>query len=123
MEKAGNRSQVESTALDSSAAKIEVKAPTGISSNIRVSLIVDYIFWIMVAIVLLRFAFKLIGANSHNAFVTLIYNGTNPVVGIFEGIVRDVTSGTMVVEFSSLITVIVLWLIYKAILRAIAIMK
>jgi len=77
----------------------------------------------MVAVVLLRFAFKLIGANSNNAFVTLIYNFTNAFVGIFQGIVGNVISGTMVIEFSSLITIVIFWLIYKAALRLLAIMK
>ncbi|PIX52640.1 MAG: hypothetical protein COZ51_02925 [Candidatus Aquicultor secundus] len=100
-----------------------MKTPTEISSNIKIALIVDYIFWIMVAVVLLRFAFKLIGANSNNAFVTLIYNFTNAFVGIFQGIVGNVISGTMVIEFSSLITIVIFWLIYKAALRLLAIMK
>ncbi|HCH00106.1 MAG TPA: hypothetical protein DE036_10180 [Actinobacteria bacterium] len=123
MEEVGTRSQVEQTALDNNAATSGLKPPTEISSSIKASQIVDYVFWIMVAIVLLRFAFKLIGANSHNAFVTLIYNATAPVVDIFRGIVGDVVSGTMVIEFSSLIAIIILWLIYKAVLRLITIVK
>ncbi|MBE0448267.1 MAG: YggT family protein [Actinobacteria bacterium] len=123
MEEASNRSQVESPAFDGNIAKTEVKAPAGINSSIRISLIVDYIFWVVAAVILLRFAFKLIGANSQNAFVTLVYNFTNPVVSLFKGIVSDVTSGNMVIEVSSLITIVILWLIYKAVLRLITIMK
>ncbi|MBS3908491.1 MAG: YggT family protein [Actinobacteria bacterium] len=123
MEEVGNHSRVEPNTLDNNAATSKLKPPTEISSSIKASQIVDYVFWIMVAIVLLRFAFKLIGANSHNAFVTLIYNATAPIVDIFKGIVSDVVSGTMVIEFSSLIAIVILWLIYKAALRLIAIMK
>ena len=96
-----------------------VRTGTGNKAN----LIADYIFWIMAAVVLLRFAFKLIGANSHNTFVTLIYNVTAPVANIFGGIVSDVVSGPMVIEFSSLIAVAILWLLYKGALRLITIVK
>jgi len=123
MDEAGTHSQVERTALDGNAAMSKVKPPTEINSSIKASLIVDYVFWVMVAVVLLRFAFKLIGANAENAFVTLMYNVTAPIVDIFKGIVGDVVSGTMVIEFSSLISIIILWLIYKAVLRLITIMK
>jgi len=123
MEEAGNRSQVENSALDANAARIGIKAPPEINPNIKASMIVDYIFWIMMAVILLRFAFKLIGANSQNAFVALVYNFTGSVVDIFGGIVNDVTSGNMIIEFSSLISIVILWLVYKAALRLIAILK
>ncbi len=123
MEKVENHTQIETPVLNESSASAGIKTPTELSSNIKIALIVDYIFWIMVAVVLLRFAFKLIGANSHNAFVTLVYNFTNAFVGIFQGIVGNVASGTMIIEFSSLITIVIFWLIYKAALRLLAIMK
>lgn len=104
-------------------AKIEAKIPAEPDSRIRATLIIDYIFWVTVAIILLRFAFKLIGASDQNAFVGLIYNSTNGLVGVFQGIVSDAISGPMVVEFSSLITIVILWLIYKGILRLIVITK
>lgn len=123
MEKLENHTQVEAPILNENPAETGIKTPTEINSSIKMAMIVDYIFWIMVAVVLLRFAFKLIGANPLNAFVTLINNFTNPFVGIFQGIVGNVTSGNMIIEFSSLITIVILWLIYKAALRLITIMK
>lgn len=108
---------------ESQQAKIETKISAEPDSNIKVTLIIDYVFWVTVAIILLRFAFKLIGASDQNAFVGLIYNSTNALVGVFQGIVSDAISGPMVVEFSSLITIVILWLIYKGILRLIAITK
>ncbi|HEY3373745.1 MAG TPA: YggT family protein [Candidatus Aquicultor sp.] len=118
---------ISNPALDPSTPQAQATAPAYTQpletrSN-KAFLVVDYIFWILVAVTLLRFAFKLIGANSHNAFVTLIFNFTDPVVNIFKGIVGDVTSGTMVIEFSSLISIVILWLIYKAALRLIVITK
>jgi uncharacterized protein YggT (Ycf19 family) len=91
-------------------------------TKVRPSQIVDYFFWVVVAVVLLRFAFLLIGANRENAFVKLIYNFTQPMVGVFKGIVTDIQSGNFQIEISSLIALLVIWLVYQAVLRLFRIM-
>jgi hypothetical protein len=83
----------------------------------------EYIFWILSAVVLLRFAFKLIGANPKNQFVVLIYQSTDAIVNIFKGIVGDITSGTITIELSSLITVLILYLVFKAVAKLITIVR
>jgi uncharacterized protein YggT (Ycf19 family) len=98
-------------------------ARSSTSTGSKANQIAEYVFWVLAAIVLLRFAFKLIGANSHNAIVVLIYNATNPVINMFKGIVGDVVSGPMVIEFSDLIAVLILWLIYKAVVKLITIAR
>lgn len=123
MEKPENLSQIDSQVIDNNSARVNINLPTATYPSLKVNLIVDYIFWILVAVTLLRFAFKLIGANAQNVFVSLIYNFTNLIVGAFQGIVGDVTSGNMVVEFSSLISIVILWLVYRAVLRLIVILR
>jgi uncharacterized protein YggT (Ycf19 family) len=99
------------------------QGPVRTRTGFKAAQIAEYVFWVLAAVVLLRFAFKLIGANSHNTFVVLVFNLTNPVVNLFKGIVGDVTSGPMVIEFSSLISVLILWLIYKAVAKLITIAR
>ncbi len=123
MEKPENLSQIDSQVIDDNSARVNINLPTATHPSLKVNLVVDYVFWILVALTLLRFAFKLIGANAQNVFVSLIYNFTNLIVGAFQGIVGDVTSGNMVVEFSSLISIVILWLVYRAVLRLIVILR
>jgi uncharacterized protein YggT (Ycf19 family) len=97
--------------------QLEIEKETIRVTRIRPSQIVDYFFWVIVAVILLRFAFLLIGANKENAFVKLIYNFTQPMVGVFKGIVTDIQSGNFQIEISSLIALLVIWLLYQAVLR------
>jgi cobalamin synthase len=99
------------------------QGPVRTRSGFKAAQIAEYVFWVLAAVVLLRFAFKLIGANSHNTFVVLVFNLTNTVVNLFKGIVGDVISGPMVIEFSSLISVLILWLMYKAVAKLITIAR
>ncbi len=80
----------------------------------------DAVFWVIESCIIIRFIFKLVGANTENSFVKLIYDITNPFVAFFQGIVNDITtSGGNVFEISALITLVVLWLLYLAIIRVI----
>ncbi len=120
MEKPENHSQVDIKVIDG-IIRANMNLPTVTNPALKINFIVDYIFWILVAVVLLRFAFKLIGANAQNIFVSLVYSFTNLIVGSFQGIISNVTSGNVVVDFSSLISIIILWLVYRAVLKLIVI--
>lgn len=89
----------------------------------KAALVIDYVFWVLAAIILLRFAFKLIGAASQNTLVGVVYGLTNPTIDLFRGIAQDITSGSAVIEFSSLVSIVILWLIYKAALRLVTIVR
>lgn len=81
---------------------------------------VDYIFWIIEGFIIIRFIFKLVAANTQNAFVKLVYDLTNPLAVFFQGIVKDITTpGGNVFEISSLIALVILWLLYLAIVKLI----
>jgi uncharacterized protein YggT (Ycf19 family) len=93
-------------------------------SAIKVTQFVDYIYWIIMALIVVRFTFKLIGANAENALVKLLYSVSDPFVNLFKGIVGDITtSGSSVIEISSLIALLIIWLLYHAILKLIVVLR
>jgi len=123
MDNVKNHSSVENLALDSSVPTPTIITPTPITPKIKAAFVIDYLFWGMAALFLLRFALKTIAANSQNALVVFIYSLTNPFVGIFQLIVKDISSGSAVIEFASIIAIAVLWLTYKAARKLIAMIK
>ncbi|MCL5292574.1 MAG: YggT family protein [Actinobacteria bacterium] len=75
--------------------------------------VVDFIFWVGSALLLLRLALKLAGANASNDFVTFVYNLSNKPVGIFKDIVGEVKlTEANIIEVSTLIALLVFWLLY-----------
>lgn len=78
--------------------------------------VIDFIFWLGSALLLLRFALKLVAANPGNSFVLFIYNLTERSVGVFAGIVNDIrlAEGEVpyLVEISTLIAWLVFWIAY-----------
>lgn len=59
-------------------------------------------------ILLLRFVFRLLGANTGNWFIQLLYGFTNPLVWPFHGIFNDPLTGSQsVFEFSTLIAMLI----------------
>ncbi len=107
------------TAKDVAAAE-EARA----KSALKVTQFVDYIYWIIMALIAVRFTFKLIGANTENALVKLLYEASDPFINIFKGIVGDITtSGSSVIEISSLIALLIIWLLYHAVLKLIVVLR
>ena len=62
---------------------------------------------ILEAAIALRVMFKLIGVNETNAFATLLYNVTNLFVAPFASLTGAPAAGGMVLEFSSIIAMVV----------------
>jgi len=83
-------------------------------SNV-VQRIISLIFGIIELILAFRLVFRLMGANSENAFVRGIYNITHPLVKLFEGIFsRSTLSGTeniSIFEPATLIAMLVIGII------------
>lgn len=93
-------------------------------SEMKVTQFVDYIYWVIMALIVVRFTFKLIGANPDNALVKLLYGASDPFINIFKGIVPDITpSGNYVIEISALIGLLIIWLLYHAILKLIVVLR
>jgi len=93
-------------------------------SSRKITQFVDYVYWIIMAMIAVRFTFKLIGANAENALVRLLYDASDPFINIFKGIVPDITtSGSSVIEISALIALLIIWLLYHAILKLIIVLR
>jgi YggT family protein len=90
----------------------------------KITQFVDYVYWIIMALIAVRFTFKLIGANAENALVRLLYDASDPFINIFKGIVQDITtSGSSMIEISALIGLLIIWLLYHAILKLIIVLR
>jgi hypothetical protein len=63
------------------------------------------------AMIALRFVFKLIGVNVANSFATLLYNVTDLFVAPFASLTGAPSAGSMVLEISSILAMIVYLLI------------
>ncbi len=68
-------------------------------------------------VVALRIIFKLIGANAGNGFVRFVYDLSGVFVNPFQGIVRDVSSGSSVLEINSLIAMLIFVIIAWGVLK------
>ena len=85
--------------------------------------IIYMIFGLIVALVGLRFLFRLLGANPGNGFVSLIYGLSGPLVAPFAGIfgqdtVVDSVGVAGVFEWASVIALVVYGLIAAVASRA-----
>jgi hypothetical protein len=81
----------------------------------------DFLQWFTVVLevtLIIRFFLKLIGADPHNLFAGFIYALTDILLFPFIGIVHSPKPpGNQVLEWSTLIAMIVYWLIFWAIRR------
>ena len=69
------------------------------------SRVIALAFTVIEVLLLVRFMFKLLGANADQAFVSGIYGITEPLVGPFRGIFAQ-PAGTPVVEIAALISIV-----------------
>lgn len=73
--------------------------------------LVYFLFGVLEALLIFRFVFKLMGANSSSAFVNLIYKITGifimPFEGIFSKWVTNGTETTSVIDPSTIVAIIV----------------
>ena len=90
----------------------------------RVSQVVDYIFYVIYALLAMRFILALLAANSRAGFVQFIVSVTNPFYAPFKGIVASPTTNDghtlMVPIVVAIIAYILLHLAINGILRMMA---
>lgn len=90
----------------------------------RVSQIVDYIFYVIYALLAMRFLLALLAANSRAGFVQFIVTVTNPFYGPFKGIVKSPATSDghtlMVPIVVALIAYVLLHLAINGLLRMLA---
>lgn len=85
----------------------------------RTTRYVWYFFSVIEVILLLRFALKLLAANSGAGFTQLIYNISSVFVTPFQYVFKAPTAGGSVVEFSTLLALFVYWVIAWGIVKLI----
>lgn len=73
--------------------------------------IVWYVLYVIEVILLLRFGLRVIGANPAAGFVRLIYGLAGFFLAPFAYIVPSIAAGRSVVEWGTLIAMLVYWLI------------
>ncbi|HVD30762.1 MAG TPA: YggT family protein [Methylomirabilota bacterium] len=69
------------------------------------SRIIALVFTVLEVLLLVRFAFKFLGANADQPFASAIYGITEPLVGPFRGIFAQ-PAGTPVVEIAALLSIV-----------------
>jgi len=93
-------------------------APSRSSTNVNVmaeparnasmwtaSRVIALVFTVIEVLLLVRFTFKLLGANADQPFASAIYGITEPLVGPFRGIFAQ-PAGTPVVEIAALLSIV-----------------
>jgi uncharacterized protein YggT (Ycf19 family) len=75
-----------------------------------VASVVTLIFTVLEVLLLLRFVFKLTGANANQQLVRALYDVTEPLVRPFQGIFPDL-AGPPVIEIAALLAIVFLFLI------------
>lgn len=69
------------------------------------SRVIALLFTVVEVLLLVRFTFKLLGANADQPFVSAIYGVTEPLVGPFRGIFAQ-PAGTPIVEIAALLAIV-----------------
>jgi len=80
-------------------------APASVSSMWTATRIIALVFTVIEVLLLVRFAFKLLGANADQPFVSAIYGITEPLVAPFRGIFAQ-PAGTPIVEIAALLSIV-----------------
>ena len=85
-------------------------APVG--PGVVLARIIYFIFGVIIAFIVLRFIFLMLGANQDNAFVSFIYSVSGAFVAPFYGIFNNTPQfGASVFDISSIVAIIVYALI------------
>jgi uncharacterized protein YggT (Ycf19 family) len=72
--------------------------------------VVTLIFTVLEVLLLLRFVFKLTGANSNQPLIAALYNATEPLVRPFQGIFPQ-PEGPPVLDIAALLSILFLFLV------------
>jgi hypothetical protein len=89
----------------------------GVRPLYRGTQIVWYIFSVIEALLLFRFLLKLIGANPTAGFTDLIYTLSYPFVVAFQLVVSPAQVSGSIIEWSTLIAIVVYWVLAWGIVR------
>jgi uncharacterized protein YggT (Ycf19 family) len=84
--------------------------PTTASSVWTVTNVVTLVFTVLEVLLLLRFGFKLAGANANQPLVAALYGATEPLVRPFQGIFPE-PQGPAVLDIAALLSIGFLFLV------------
>lgn len=94
------------TNTTASAPTVNVNTATGRNASMwTASRVIALVFTVVEVLLLVRFTFKLLGANADQPFSSAIYGITEPLVAPFRGIFAQPT-GTPVVEVATLLSIV-----------------
>ncbi len=79
--------------------------------------VVYFVFGVIEGLIAIRFVLRLLGANSNSQFAALIYNLTFPLLAPFRGLFSEPSFGTAVIEWRSLVAIVVYMLLSYALVR------
>lgn len=82
-----------------------------------------YIFYVVEALLLFRFLLKLLGANPSAGFTEFIYTLSGVFVAPFRLVFRTSQAGSSVFEWSTLLAMLVYWVLVWGIIRLIVMGK
>lgn len=85
--------------------------------------IVWYVFYVVETLLLFRFLLRLIGANPGAGFTDFIYSLSYPFVAPFLYVVRSPSVGGSVFEWTTLLAMLVYWVVTWGIVRLIVMGK
>ena len=91
------------------AANVNV-APSGATSVWTATNVVTLVFTVLEVLLLLRFSFKLFGANSNQPLIAALYGATEPLVRPFQGIFAE-PQGPPVLDIAALLAIVFLFLV------------
>jgi len=91
------------------AANVNV-GPGGAKSIWTATNVVTLVFTVLETLLLLRFAFKLFGANSNQPLIAALYGATEPLVRPFQGIFAE-PQGAPVLDIAALLAIVFLFLV------------
>jgi hypothetical protein len=85
--------------------------------------VITFFFSLLETILLLRFVFRLLGANKDAGFITLLYGLSHPFVAAFNGIFNDQTLGRAgVFEASTLVAMLIYALLAWGLIALVAVL-
>jgi hypothetical protein len=86
----------------------------------RINQVIYFVFGVVNVLLALRFVLLLLGASEASPFVRLIYGLSGPFAAPFQGIFGEPVLGTSVVEWASLVGIIIYMLLAYGLTRLIA---
>jgi uncharacterized protein YggT (Ycf19 family) len=92
------------------AANVNVGSAAAPTSVWTATNVVTLIFTVLEVLLLLRFVFKLTGANSNQPLIAALYGATEPLVRPFQGIFPE-PQGPPVLDIAALLSILFLFLV------------